>query len=173
MSTQYPPTDVWRLPRALLEETFAALRHDGGRGLESIVFWAGSQRAGAATITLGVALDGPGITKRPDFLRVSEDVMAQVAELLDPPSVVLLGQAHTHFRGTDHSPTDDRFIIDTPDYLSVVIEDFALDARPLPVTWGVHVGTGHGFRRLGSDEVLTRVLVQEGVEGRVVRIGPT
>lgn len=150
-NTLYTPVSTWQISRALLADTLDALWIDGCGRRESIVFWVGSRFEGVAQIVTAVTVDGPGVIKLADYLYVSDQVIARMADLiLDPPRAVLLGQVHTHKNGLRHSPTDDTHIFDSPGYLSVVVNRYAEGAIADPGTWGIHVGTGQGFEVLST-----------------------
>lgn len=171
MQQMYPKVVNWSIGRPLLDRTFSALVEDGRLGREGIVFWAGSRQDGLAKIRTIIIPSGPGVIKRPNFLRVKDSVMASLSELLDPPRLVLLGQIHTHRLGVSHSPVDNNFIIDTPGYLSVVIDRYGLQPSSDPGIWGVHIGQGPGFRRLTPHEARSCFAVTEevGADVRVVQ----
>lgn len=171
MNQAYTQVTAWAIRRSVLEQTIAALQEDGKRGREGIVFWIGTRQNGRAEIRAAIVPAGPGVVKRPDFLRVSDRVMAAISELLDPPHSVLVGQIHTHRLGVRHSPVDDKYIIDTPGYLSVVVDRYALVPSLDPGTWGVHAGQGRGFRLLSPQEARASLSITEGgaADVRVVR----
>lgn len=153
------------LPAQLLEATVEHLRAEGQFRVESIVFWAGRVDGLLATMTHLVVPRGSGVFKHPLQVRVSEDVIAEVCELLDPPHLVLLGQVHTHMGAAFHSPTDDRYSLDTPGYLSLVVPDFAREDASHWTDWAFHECDGHGaFRRLSASEAGRRFIVDPTAE---------
>ena len=152
--------DTFTLPAALLDETLAALRAEGQLRVESLVFWAGSVQNGAATVTHVVVPKGDGVFKHPLQVRIDENVLAAVCDLVDPPRLLLLGQVHTHLGDAFHSPTDDRFSLDTPGYLSIVIPNFARDDAALWHLWAFYECQGGGrFRPIDGAERAYRFIV--------------
>ncbi|MER3406785.1 MAG: hypothetical protein C4289_17785, partial [Chloroflexota bacterium] len=83
---------------------------------------------GQAEITHVVGLRGPGVIKRPDFLRIEPWLLNDVTDLAIDLGVVLVGQVHTHGPGygTDLSMTDRTYGIAVPFYISVVAPDYGL-----------------------------------------------
>lgn len=153
--------DRFTLSEHLLAETVARLREEGQFQMESIVFWIGSVEASRGAISQLVVPRGPGVFKHPYQVRVSENIIAGICELLDPPRAILLGQVHTHMYEAFHSPTDDRFSLGTPGYLSLVVPNFARDDPSRWRDWGFYECAGlEAFRRLGSDEVLRRFVIE-------------
>lgn len=152
--------DRFMLPARLLDATVEHLRAEGQFRVESIVFWAGKVNGHYATMTHLVVPRGRGVFKHPFQVRVSEEIIAAVCELLDPPELVLLGQVHTHMHGAFHSPTDDRYSLDTPGYVSVVIPEFAQKGVADWGKWAFHECNAPGsFRRVPVDEVSNRFMV--------------
>jgi hypothetical protein len=148
------------LPGRLFDETITRLREEGGFSVESIVFWIGRVDGDGATITKIAVPRGPGVFKHRFQIRVRETLIAAICELLDPPRAVLLGQVHTHMQEAFHSPTDDRYSLDTLGYLSLVVPDFGRGDSSRWQEWAFHECEGsQTFRRLGREEVRERFVV--------------
>jgi hypothetical protein len=97
---------------------------------------------------------GPGVRKHAFYVRVSDRVIASLANLVDPPHLVLIGQVHTHKFEAFHSETDDASSLDTRGYLSVVIPRFAADPPELWREWAFHECVApRQFRLLSNAEV--------------------
>ena len=121
----FPRINTFALPTALLDNTLTALRTEGEFCVESLVFWGGAVADGVAVVTHVFVPKGPGVYKHQLQVRINEQVIAALCGELDPPRLVLLGQVHTHMEAAFHSPSDDRFSLDTPGYVSIVIPEFA------------------------------------------------
>ncbi len=160
INNYFSPIQRIVLPGRLFEETVQRLREEGNFKVESIVFWIGSVDDASATVTQVAVPRGPGVSKHPMQIRVSENMIAALCDLLDPPRAVLLGQVHTHMYEAFHSPTDDRYSLDTVGYLSLVIPDFGRGEPSRWQEWAFHECEGpQRFRRLKVEEVRERFVV--------------
>jgi len=114
---------IYRLPRRVLDETFAHFRRCGAGRRECQTLWIGPW-ATPDLITEavhpkheahsgGFVLDNPWLSDL--WLRLADENLG------------IRFQVHTHPAEAFHSPIDDDFpIIHTPGFLSLVIPDFAL-----------------------------------------------
>ena len=156
----FKPIETFALPATLLEETLVALRVEGGFRVESLVFWAGSVYNGKAAVTHVFVPKGEGVFKHPLQVRVHDSVVAALCGELDPPRLVLLGQVHTHLEEAFHSPTDDRFSLDTPGYVSIVIPKFGRDNAGSWHRWAFYECESRGqFREIDAGERARRFLI--------------
>jgi hypothetical protein len=113
----------FRLPHAIIDESFSHFRRCGAGRRECQVLWIGPWADGD-TITevvhpqhhahhCGFELDGAWLN----------DLWIKLADR----NVGIRVQVHTHPQGAFHSPTDDAWpIVHTPGFLSLVIPDFGL-----------------------------------------------
>lgn len=159
-SKYFTAIETFTLPPSLLDETLAALRAEGELRVESLVFWAGSVGEGKATVTHLFVPKGDGVFKHPLQVRVHDRVIAALCGELDPPRLVLLGQAHTHLEEAFHSPSDDRFSLDTPGYVSIVIPYFGRGDAGTWREWAFYECQGRGrFREIAAAERDRRFVV--------------
>jgi len=155
----YEPVEYWSVPESLLGASIEEMAPDGRRGCEGIALWLGRVSEGHATVEHLIGLAGPLVVKRPDHLRIDPDLLNQVAEFAEAQDLMLVGQIHSH-PGTyvDLSPTDLRYGISAPHFLSVVAPHYAQDPAVGWTDCGVHVYVPkEGFRRLGSGQIERRI----------------
>lgn len=155
----YEETKRWRVPNRALAECLKEMEPDGRRGNEGIVLWLGTVADGVATLAHLVALRGLGIRKTPDQIHIKPDLFNEVSIFAEAKDLILIGQIHSHpGTFTDLSPTDIKYGVSTPYFLSLVAPHYAQDPR---TTWqgcGVHLyEPKKGFRRLRASEVTDRV----------------
>ena len=135
---------LYRLPKALLEETFAVMRRCGEGRRECQVLWISpwSHPEGLTHVIHprhhamgdGFDLDGQWIT----------ELWKQLAR--DNTGVRV--QVHTHPGRAFHSPTDDAWpVIHVPDFLSAVIPDFALGPIGFDGAYLVEIASDGRWRR--------------------------
>jgi hypothetical protein len=164
-SKYFQRIDRFRLAAELLEATLDALRAEGQYRVESLVFWGGSLRDGHATVDHLFVPKGLGVLKHALQVRVNENVVAAICDYLDPPHLVLFGQVHTHIGEAFHSPSDDRFSLDTPGYLSLVIPNAGRDDVSRWEDWAFFECEGGGrFRRIDTGERATRFTVSSNTK---------
>lgn len=155
---------TWRLPRRALEISLGEMARDGLQGNEGIAFWLGTCHGTVATVTHVVGVRGPGIAKEPSFLQISTGVFNAISDIALDLGILLLGQVHAHpGLFVDLSPTDRRFGISFPDYLSMVAPHYARRPNTSIEDCGVHLFVaGIGYIRLSAAEVQRRVIVDGG-----------
>jgi hypothetical protein len=164
--------DTFTLPATLLDTTLTTLRTEGESRVESLVFWAGHVSNDKAVVTHVFVPTGKGVLKHPLYVRIDDAVIAAICGELDPPRLVLLGQVHTHIGDAFHSSTDDRFSLDTPGYVSVVIPTFGRNGVDSWGQWAFYERESRGqFRELDAAERTRRFLIARdgNVEVRYVR----
>jgi hypothetical protein len=117
-----PGLGVYRVPPAVLRETFAVLRRCGAGCRECQALWV-SPWSDPGVIT---AVVHPVHRARGDGFELDGEWLTTFwGELARTESGVRV-QIHTHPGAAFHSPTDDEWpIIHTPGFLSLVIPDFA------------------------------------------------
>ena len=153
----FPSVEKFPLSQSLVERTLDALQAEGQFRVESLVFWAGTVTDGLATVTDVFVPKGPGVFKHPLQVRVSDELIAVLCGRLDPPRLVLLGQVHTHMGAAFHSPSDDRFSMDTPGYISIVVPSFARADMAAGDGWAFYECEGRGrFRPVEAEERVRR-----------------
>ena len=162
----FPLVERWNLPENALANSIAEMSLEGAYGNEGVVLWLGRRSNKEAWITHLVMLRGPGCIKRPAQLVIHESVLAAVTDIAIEYDVSLIGQIHSHGPGygVDLSPTDRMYGVTVPYYLSLVAPDYAMRSDTSLIECGVHVlELGHGFRRLSSAEVESRVILTHGL----------
>ncbi|MCI0724300.1 MAG: hypothetical protein L0338_35855 [Acidobacteria bacterium] len=172
--TYFPEVETWRIPDAAMVESLAEMARDGREGREGIVLWLGRRDNGAAEISHLVVLRGKGIVKEPDLLIIGAELMNDVADLAIELGVCLVGQIHSHGKlyGTNLSPTDRKYGIVVPFFLSLVAPDYALRPDTRIEECGVHIfEPSIGYRRLTPPEVLARIRVVCGESVPVLTVG--
>jgi hypothetical protein len=150
------------------------MARDGREGNEGIALWLGRRTGGIATITHVVCLRGADVEREPDYLRVGSGTLNAVADLAIEHGVSLIGQIHSHgpHHGVNLSPTDRRYGVAVPHFLSVVAPDYALRPDTKIEECGVHVfEAGAGYRRFEAHECAVRLQITDDVEAVVVVAG--
>jgi hypothetical protein len=161
IANAFVPIDRFVLPGALLEKAVAVLRKEGSGRVESIAFFAGALEGSTARVTHLLVPKGPGVFKHAYHIRVSDRIIANLCDFVDPPHRVLLGQMHTHKHEAFHSPSDDANSLDTPGYLSVVIPHFATGAASAWEEWAFHeCVASQTFRLWPPAEVGQRIRIE-------------
>lgn len=167
----FPTIHRYRVPVDLASETLHALRREGRGETESIVFWGGRLLESDAEVHTIVVPKGAGVELRRTHVVVSASTMARIAELVNPPDFVLVGQVHTHEHDAFHSLVDDIHGFHSPGFLSIVVPHFA-SAGHMPMdTWAVFecLGDGH-VRALRRKELGRRIVVDPGMRLHVTEI---
>ncbi|MEK6274329.1 MAG: hypothetical protein AABM30_03235 [Actinomycetota bacterium] len=154
--TPYPPIERWRLPEAACEQTRAAVKPAGRRGVESGVFWLG-RRAGVSEITAVVHPIGEGVEETPFYWSVSPEVYAAVAAWANLRRLTLLAVAHIHLSAAQPrmSPTDRTQGLKVPDALAIILPRGGRE--PAVDAWGWFVYEDSDYRELESRERAGRV----------------
>jgi hypothetical protein len=162
----FPLVECWNLPESALAGSIAEMSLDGVYGNEGVVLWLGRRSNGEAWISHLVMLRGAGCIKRPAQLVIHESAFAAVTDIAIENNLSLIGQIHSHGPGygVDLSPTDKMYGIAVPYYLSLVAPDYAMRPETSLIECGVHVlEPDHGFRRLSSAEIHSRVILTRGL----------
>lgn len=168
----FPPIKVYELAPGLLEQTLRILQLEGWGETESLLFWAGRVSGDHAQVTDIIVPKGEGVEKHRLYVRLSEEAMVKVAELIDPPSRILLAQVHTHGGKAFHSATDDFYGFRSPGFISVVIENNAVAVSPRIEGWAVfECIDGDGFRSLPPVEIKSRFRPNPGLLLSVAEVG--
>jgi hypothetical protein len=158
----FPRIERFVLPQALLDQSLQRLRAEGMYQVESILFWAGTSDAGIATVTHILVPKGKGVFQHPLQIRVSEEIMAALFDILAPPDLILLGQVHTHLGEAFHSHADDRYSPDTPGFLSLVVPYGGRDGVEAWMQWAFYECIGSGrFRPLDAGEITRRFVIDK------------
>jgi proteasome lid subunit RPN8/RPN11 len=150
----FSETKGWQIPENAIADSLAEMAIDGRAGNEGIVLWLGRDHGDIAEITHLARLRGPLVERFPDFINIHPSLLNDVADLAIARQVRLVGQVHSHGPGygLDLSPTDRKFGIRAPQYLSLVAPDYANTRAPVHC-WGVHVFVeGFGYSRMSRDE---------------------
>lgn len=151
------------------------MAHYGIRGKEGIALWLGRRIGGRAEITHVVALRGSGVIRKPDLLRISDGLINDVTDLAIERGVSLVGQIHSHGTGygINLSPTDRKYGISVPYYLSLVAPHYGTRLGTPINKCGIHVFEpgGAGFRRLPANEAGRRIEVVSGPATPVLLAG--
>lgn len=99
------------------------------------------------------------------MLRLSESLINDVTDLAIDHGAMLVGQIHSHGTGygTNLSPTDRKYGISIPHYLSLVAPHYGTRPETRIGECGVYVfEPGTGFRRLPFKEASRRVEIVSG-----------
>lgn len=120
---------------------------------EGIVYWAGKRSAKEVFIATAST---PRAKTTPGSFHVSAVENARVIAAVNDVELELVAQVHSHpFRShTEHSPGDDKMaFMPYEGFISIVVNDYAVDGL-LPLTdCGVHVFRGGRFVRLSARQV--------------------
>ncbi len=165
-SNYFPGVKTWSIPESALLDSLNEMARDGIAGREGITLWLGRRIKGLAEVTHLVALRGPGVIKRPDFLRIKPWLVNEVSDVAIELGIALVGQIHSHGPGygTDLSIVDRHFGITVPYYLSLVAPDYATRPSMRLGDCGVHVfEPSFGYRRLAPAEAEERIHLVRGV----------
>jgi hypothetical protein len=163
----FPTVDTWQVPRKALVASLREMARDGICGNEGIALWLGTRDSGIVTITHVVCLRGDDVARDPDYLNVGSATLNEVGDVAIGHGVTFVGQIHSHGPqfGVDLSPTDRRFGVAVPYFLSLVAPDYALRTGISLEDCGVHVfEPSNGFRRLTRDEITERLALVEDAE---------
>lgn len=158
----------WKLPSNLLAESIAIMRPHGAKGNEGLALWLGIDDGSCTDITHIVEVCGPGFITSPLYMRLSLHAMSVLTDLADSLDAFLVGQIHSH-PGLllDLSDLDIRNGIRSPDYLSVVCPHYAQRQVTGFHECGVHVFENHRYRRMPTNEISRRVVMNPT---KIVRI---
>lgn len=121
------PIVRYSIPRWILDRSWALLRQDGLKEVESTVLW-GGRRFGSEAVIMAVTYPcGRDVAFRRGFLQVGADTTAEMGRWLRQQGMRGLIQVHTHPGGwTGHSDTDNDFPIASSDgFVSLVWPHFA------------------------------------------------
>ena len=171
----FSETERWCLPDRAVPEALAEMALDGCDGNEGIVLFFGKDRGSTADVSHLVRLRGSGISKSPVQIRLSAELMNDVADAALELGVRLVGQVHSHGRyyGVQLSPTDRMYGIQAPFYLSLVAPDYAMSAAPIE-QWGAHVFMeGQGYVQLNRAEAVRRIQLVPAKDVLWITVGGT
>jgi hypothetical protein len=175
MTTKYfSAVDRWRIPQSVIRESLTEMARDGEVGNEGVMLWLGRRDGSLVEVTHPVALRGPGVIKKPNYLMIEPELLNEVTDLGIQLGAYLVGQIHSHGSEDfiDLSRTDRLYGFHAPFYLSLVAPEYALNPRTGITDCGVHVyELGAGYRRLSRQEVLRKIEVVEGPDLAVFIVG--
>lgn len=169
----FPATQLWRIPRAAIQDSLDEMALDGDNGIEGIVLWLGKDVGETAEVTHLVRLRGPLVEKRKDFINIHPRLFNEITDVAIEHGLRLVGQVHSHGPGygVDLSPTDRIHGIQVPSYLSLVAPDYAR-TRAAFHDWGVHVYTCEaGYVRLSRDEARCCLQINDGLRPPMLTVG--
>ncbi len=86
----FPEVRYWHIPDSAFALSLSEMARDGRAGNEGVALWFGQREAGEATITHVVALRGPGVIKRPAFLRIEPWLLNEVTDVAIAHNVTLV-----------------------------------------------------------------------------------
>lgn len=156
MNSYFAIPDQWVLPDFAWDQSIADMALDGRVPREGVAMWLGSHDGSVAHVRQVVLLRGPGVTKRPYQLAISDELMNDVTDAAIERGLSLVGQIHSHApdAGTDLSWPDRHLGLCSPGYLSLVAPDFALRPVIRLEDCGVHIYEREiGWRRLLHQEI--------------------
>jgi proteasome lid subunit RPN8/RPN11 len=166
MNSYFSLIEKWRMPETAVADCLAEMSIDGRSGNEGIVLFLGRDDGDVAELTHLVKLRGPDIKKYPNFISIGASLFNEVTNLASEHGARLIGQVHSHGPGysLDLSPTDRRYGLHAPFYLSLVAPDYALSRKPVE-TWGIHVYMeNRGYVRLTPAEISRRIEIVLGAK---------
>jgi hypothetical protein len=145
---QLPAAEIQRIwvPRWVVDRSWALLRQDGRKGVESTVLW-GGRRFGSEAVVMSVIYPcGRDVSFSSGLIKVGVDVTGEMGRWLRSEGQRALVQVHTHPGAwTGHSPTDDEGpIVSAEGFVSVVWPHYASIPPRAVHDMGVH-------RLLGGD----------------------
>lgn len=172
-SDYFPKTSRWLIPQAAIDLSREEMAKDGLLGHEGTSLWLGTKEKEEARLTHIVFLRGSGIRKSSLNIQIDPSLMREVHERAEAAGVILIGQIHSHSEryGVDLSPTDHKYGIRVPYFLSVVCPNYAQTKSTTIMDCGVHVFLpSRGFIRLSQQEIPKNILVltNQGVESLTV-----
>ena len=171
----FPIVNTWDLPENVIATSYQEMANDGCLDREGIAMWGGTRDAtGTARVEAVVLLRGMGVERNRHFIRISSDLMNEVTDVLDSHNLSLIGQIHAHppSSSTTLSPTDIRYGIAVPYYLSVVAPNYASSSRPNLAECTAHVyEPSLGWRRFDHSEAKKRLRIGSQSQARVITIG--
>jgi proteasome lid subunit RPN8/RPN11 len=170
----FPVVHQWKLPGELLPVSLQEMALDGRVGNEGICLWLGQRgEDGIAVVSHAVKLRGCGIWKSPVNIRIAPELMREVHQYARALGVILVGQIHSHgpYHSVDLSPTDLRYGVSVPYYLSLVAPDYSLRAETQWRDCGVHIfAPGSGYRRVCDNQIPELLLVDSALPLQEVTI---
>jgi len=143
--------DIYRLPRRILEETFAHFRACGRGRRECQVLWVGPWNA-PDTITKAIH---PQHQAHAGSFVLDDRWLNDFWLSLARERLGVRVQVHTHPGEAFHSPTDDAFpIIHTVGFLSLVIPSFALGPIGFKEAFLTEIKADGRWRQVAIEEKL-------------------
>jgi hypothetical protein len=171
----FPPVHTWNVSANLLSLSLEEMALDGCKGNEGICLWLGTRGDdGIATVSHAVRLRGMGISKSPANIQITPELLRDVHHFARTCGVILLGQIHSHgpYHSLDLSPTDLRYGISVPYYLSLVAPDYGLNEATEYSDCSINVFMpGEGYQRLSADEAASAVRVSASLPLKEATIG--
>jgi hypothetical protein len=173
-TTYFSEVDRWRIPQPAFRESLKEMARDGEVGNEGVMLWLGRRDGTLVEVTHPVALRGPGVVKKPNYLVIEPELINEVTDLGVRLGAYLVGQIHSHGSGdfVDLSKTDRLYGFHAPFYLSFVAPEYALNPKTGITDCGVHVYEPEaGYRRLSRQEVSRKIDLVEGPDLPVYIVG--
>jgi hypothetical protein len=172
--TYFEPVSEWQLPLRALAASIEEMARDGRSGNEGVALWLGTRLDGISRIQAIVVLRGADVVKKPDLLVIGADTMNNVTDVAIDRGLALVGQIHSHGKhfGTNLSPTDHRYGVRIPHFMSVVAPEYGLRPFTGILDCGVHVFVPErDFVRLSAQEVVQRVKMTDLEDVAVITVG--
>ena len=128
--------EVFKVPKAVLEETQTSLRAAGRDGHELFVLWSGTQQTTSFIVqNIHVPRQVAYRTEGGCGVRVGGDALHALSAWLFEHGQVLAAQVHSHPTDAFHSDTDDTYpIVTALGGLSIVAAYFGRDGLLSPTT---------------------------------------
>jgi hypothetical protein len=137
--------------------------HDGRRGSEGLVYFAGIPTADALIVTAVFRLHHE---PQGDCVKPTPAEVRWLLSMLRERDEKLIAQLHTHRHGARHSPGDDRMATSFHDgFLSIVAPSFAVDVERISQCI-VHEYRSGTFRPLSANETAARFTVHAQIVDR-------
>lgn len=139
MSVALESVQTFRVPQAVVDDTWRALRAYGAEGNEGFVLWLGE--IGDRIANIARAYVPPQVPIRSEDgvgYFVTSDTLFRLNQTLHASRLRLIAQVHSHPRDAYHSSTDDAFaVVTTEGGMSIVVPNFASDT-PSPARCAVY-----------------------------------
>ena len=158
----FEPIKAWYIPEYAIKESFREMARDGKKGNEGITLWLGKRKRNKAMVSHLVILRGPGVIKKPNFLRIESWLLNKITDVTIDLGISIIGQIHSHGSryGINLSFTDRVYGISVPYYLSIVAPAYAMKKNTLITECGVHIFKKDiGYCRLTNHEVAKRIII--------------
>ena len=154
MGTELARTKTLRVPAAIINETWRALRDFGGEGCEGFVLWLGRIDDGIASVAKALVPPQESVQSEEGVgYFVTSETLFDINRTLHRSGLRLIAQVHSHPTEAYHSSTDDSYAVVTAEGgFSIVVPNFA-DDDPSPSVCAVYHLRGGRWTELSAGEI--------------------